>query len=172
MNYNWPQIAAAVYQACIGYDQYLPKLDADVARAWGRVFAFYGLSTEDLLAGVDKLYREKVSGFRPLPGDIAAAARGIREDRLARLPLPELDAHYERVMERIAPKVIELPEARPANVQIRYRRPKINPMLVPCSHCHAPEGRACRAGASALMQGTRFHPSRSDAASVSVGSTS
>ncbi len=165
MTYNWPQIAAAVYQACIGYDQYLPKLNADVARAWGRVFAFYGLSAEDLLAGVDKLYREKSSGFRPLPGDIAASARSIREDRLARLPLPELEAHYQKVVDRIAPRVIELHEARAAKkVEIKYERPRSNPLNVRCPYCNASIGRPCTSGALPMRQvGQRFHPSRIDA---------
>ena len=165
---NWPQIAAAVYQTCIGYDQYLPKLNADVARSWARVFAFYDLSQDDLAAGVDKLYRERGSGFRPLPGDIAAAARAIREDRLARLPLPALEAHYQRVVDRVAPRVIELPESRPANVTIKYHRPEHNPLLVACPHCHAPVGRPCTTGALALRHGSRVHPSRSDATMSAV----
>jgi len=163
MTMNWPQIAAGVYQACCTYDHYLQQLNAAVARSWGKVFASYDLSPDDLIAGVHKLYSERGSGFRPLPGDIAAAARAIREDRLARLPLPALEAHYQRVVDRVAPRVIELPESRPANVTIKYHRPERNPLLVACPHCHAPVGRPCTAGALALRHGSRVHPSRSDA---------
>lgn len=81
---NYSQIAAAVYQACCTYDQYLPALSPQVATSWGKPFAKYKLSPEDLLDGVDKVYAEHGSGYRPLPFDIAMAARAIRAERTER----------------------------------------------------------------------------------------
>lgn len=93
MNLNYSQMAAAVYQACTGYDQYLPQLSEQVAKSWGKTFAHYKLSIEDLMDGVDKVYQEHGSGYRPLPYDIAMAARAIRRDRDAKTgPTPEYEA--------------------------------------------------------------------------------
>lgn len=78
---NYAQIAAAVYQACNHFDPYLPPLSADLARAWGRQFEKYRLTVEDLLAGVDKVYEDNGSGYRPLPKDISDAARFLRDKR-------------------------------------------------------------------------------------------
>jgi hypothetical protein len=90
--FNYPQIAAAVYQSCTTYDQYLPQLAPDVAKSWAKVFRHSGLSVEDLLAGVDKVYLENGAGYRPLPADIARAGRAIREDRAQREGWAELEA--------------------------------------------------------------------------------
>lgn len=95
MNATPAQIAAAVYQACTTYDQYLPQLSPDVARSWSKVFLYYNLSVEDLLEGVDKVYTERGAGYRPLPADIAQAAKAIRSDRAQREGWPELEARQE-----------------------------------------------------------------------------
>jgi hypothetical protein len=94
MTLNWPQIAAAVYQACTTYDQYLPQLSADVARSWAKTFAYYDLTAATLLAGVDRVYAAHGAGYRPLPADIARAARDIRKDRAERETPSELDARH------------------------------------------------------------------------------
>jgi hypothetical protein len=93
---NYSQIAAAVYHACCTYDQYLPALSPDVAMSWGKTFKHYKLSAEELLEGVDKAYQEHGSGYRPLPYDIAMAARAIRRERDAKTgPTPEYEERCE-----------------------------------------------------------------------------
>lgn len=106
MTENYPAIAAAVYQACNHFDPYLPPLSEDLARAWGRLFERHRLSTADLLAGVDKVYDEHSSGYRPLPKDIVDAARAIRRERDAHAgPSPEYEALCESKQGPDAPEV-------------------------------------------------------------------
>ena len=81
MTANYAQAAALVYQRCNHFDPYLPPLNEDLARAWGSQFERHRLTLNDLLAGVDRVYDQHGSGYRPLPADITAAARAIRRDR-------------------------------------------------------------------------------------------
>lgn len=104
---NWAQVAAAVWQACSHVDPYLPKLSEDMARAWGRQFATAGLEIGDLLAGVDRAYRDNGSGFRPLPKDILDAARAARRDRRAAWTDADL-AEYEARCDAKAGVVVTL----------------------------------------------------------------
>lgn len=94
---NYSQIAAAVYQACCTYDQYLPALSPEVAKSWGKPFEQYKLSVADLLKGVDKVYAEHGSGYRPLPYDIVQAARAIRRDRTERESTEEREEREARI---------------------------------------------------------------------------
>lgn len=105
MTLNDAQIAAAIYQACTTYDQYLPQLSPEVARSWSKVFCYSGLSTADLLAGVDKVYLDNGSGYRPLPADIARAGRVIREDRVQREDRGQLEARQEANSVKVADEV-------------------------------------------------------------------
>lgn len=90
---NYAQIAAVVYQACNAYDPYLPPLSEELARAWGKQFEKFKLSADLLLRGVDRVYEEHGSGYRPLPKDISDAARAIRRDEDARSgPTAEYEA--------------------------------------------------------------------------------
>lgn len=98
---NYAQIAAAVYQACCTYDQYLPALSPEVAKSWGKPFAQYKLSAEDLLDGVDKVYAEHGSGYRPLPYDITMAARAIRRERAERESTEERHEREARLDARV-----------------------------------------------------------------------
>lgn len=84
---NYAQVAAAVYQACNHYDPYLTPLSVDLAKAWGRQFENYGFSVDELLSGVDRIYRDNGSGYRPLPKDICDAARAVRKDSFESAPL-------------------------------------------------------------------------------------
>jgi hypothetical protein len=81
---NYPEIAAAVYQSCNHFDPYLPPLSADLARAWGKLFAKHALDERDLLAGVEAVYDQHGNGYRPMPADIISAARAIRRERAER----------------------------------------------------------------------------------------
>lgn len=105
MTLNHAQIAAAVYQACTTYDQYLPQLSPEVARSWSKVFAYYNLEAEDLLAAVDKVYTENGAGYRPLPADIAKAAREIRKERAEREGWTELEARQDALSCKAAEEV-------------------------------------------------------------------
>jgi hypothetical protein len=86
---NYQQIAAGVYQRCNHFDPYLPPLSTDLARAWGGQFEKHRLTADDLLAGVDQLYDEHGSGFRPLAKDITDSARRIRRDRAERVAIED-----------------------------------------------------------------------------------
>src|ERR1700756_342896 len=133
MRPNYPQVAAAVYQACTQYDQYLPQLNSDVATAWAKVFAYYNLSPEDLLAGVDAIYRENGSGYRPLPGDIAKAAREIRQDRWQRTDEAQRSLREQRIDAKLAGVVAELAAGKGIpDDDVKYRRPTHNPLSVDC----------------------------------------
>lgn len=77
---NYSQIAAAVYQACNAFDPYMPPLSIEMANAWGRTFKKHQLTLEQLVKGVDRVYEEHGSGYRPLPKDIVDAARTIRRE--------------------------------------------------------------------------------------------
>ena len=92
---NYPQVAAAVYQVCTTYDQYLPQLSADVARSWAKVFAYYALTAEELIEGVDRLYADQGAGYRPLPADIAKCARALRREHAEREGWAELEARQD-----------------------------------------------------------------------------
>jgi hypothetical protein len=102
MTLNDTQVAAAVYQACTTYDQFLPQLSKDVARSWAKVFAYYRLTPDELIAGVDKVYLDHGSGYRPLPADIANAARQLRRDRSERESDAERRAREDRIDQRVA----------------------------------------------------------------------
>lgn len=84
---NYAQIAAAVYQRCNHFDPYLPALTADLARAWGALFAKHKLDQADLLAAVEVVYDENGRGYRPMVADIVKAARSIRRERYERSDL-------------------------------------------------------------------------------------
>jgi hypothetical protein len=102
MNLNDTQVAAAVYQACTTYDQFLPRLSPDVARSWAKVFTYHRLTPDELIAGVDKVYLDHGSGYRPLPADIANAARQLRRDRAERETEAERRAREDRIDQRVA----------------------------------------------------------------------
>lgn len=102
MTLTHAQIAAAIYQACTTYDQYLPQLSPDVARSWAKVFAYYNLDAEDLLAGVDRVYAGQGQGYRPLPADVAKAAREIRKERAEREGWTELEARQDANGRKVA----------------------------------------------------------------------
>lgn len=164
MNFNYPQIAAAVYQACTTYDQYLPQLSADVAKSWAKVFKHSQLSADDLLAGVDKVYIEEGRGYRPLPADIARAGRAIREERGMREPDSVREAREEMLDARVAECVAELAAAKSLPVDVKFERAASKPLLVRCPHCKAHRHQPCtsREGIP-LRREPRYHQSRVDA---------
>lgn len=167
MTYNYAQVAAAVYQACTTYDQYLPQLSADVSRSWAKVFAYYNLSAEDLLAGVDQLYCEKGAGYRPLPADIAKCARSIRDDRAMREGPAEIEAREQVIDARVAEVVAELAAGKDLPAEVKYQRPESNPLLVTCPHCKATRFMPCTSrDAIPLRREPRYHQQRVDRAKV------
>lgn len=169
MTYTHAQVAAAVYQACTTYDQYLPQLSPDVARSWSKVFAYYALSVEDLLAGVDQVYCDKGGGYRPLPADIAKAARGIRDDRAMREGPSEIEAREQVIDARVAEFVNELAAATELPDDVKYQRPESNPLLVSCPHCKASKFEPCTShDGIPLRREPRYHQQRVDAAKAAV----
>jgi hypothetical protein len=164
MNFNYPQIAAAVYQACTTYDQYLPQLSADVAKSWAKVFRHSRLSADDLLAGVDRVYVEHGAGYRPLPADIARAGRAIREDRAQREDREQLEQREQAIDARVAEHVAELAAAKELPADVKYERPGSNPLLVGCSHCKASRYQPCTThDGIPLRREPRYHQARVDA---------
>lgn len=165
---NYPQIAAAVYQVCTTYDQYLPQLSADVASSWAKVFAYYNLSAEDLLAGADAVYREQGRGYRPLPADIAKAARAVRDDRTARSD-DTYSVREQRIDAKLAQHISEVVAAKgiPGDDELRFARPTFNPLRVPCGFCKANVGWPCVDAYTKRRKGG-YHPSRMEAAKASA----
>lgn len=111
---NYPQMAALVYGKCAAYDPYLAEPSEETCLAWAEQFALYGLELADLMAGVTKVYTDHGSGYRPLPKDIADAARAVRADRAARQgPTPS----YEALCESKAADADELAAIRARRAQ-------------------------------------------------------
>lgn len=166
---NYPQIAAAVYQACTRYDQYLPALSVDVAQAWAKVFEKYQLSPEDLLEGVETLYSEKGHGYRPMPADIALAARNVRRDRAAKEPRAVSDARMAALAAKAAEDAEELAERKglPGLDKFR-RRPPPAALKVRCPWCKANIGNRCVVPNTNERPAGGFHTSRIEAASVTA----
>ncbi|MCG7592415.1 hypothetical protein [Mycobacterium sp. PSTR-4-N] len=164
---NYPQIAAAVYQACTTYDQYLPQLSEDVARAWAKTFARFGLTAEQLIRGVDAVYAERGNGYRPLPADIAQAARAIRQDERMREPAAVRDRRMEGLAAKAAEDVVALAERKgvPATTTTFERR-GINPASrVKCPWCHAGPGQPCVIPITHKpLRRRQFHDARIEAA--------
>jgi hypothetical protein len=172
MNANYPQIAAAVYQACTTYDQYLPQLSPDLARSWAKVFARFGLTAEQLIKGVDAVYATKGNGYRPLPADIAEAARSIRQSEA----MAESDAQREARQEALSAKAVEdaaaLAERKGIPPAEKYHRPapgEHGPARVRCPWCHAGPGQPCVVPrTNKRLTQTRHHPSRIEAAEANA----
>jgi len=83
---NDSQIGALVLAKCAAHDPWFPNGGEAMALAWGTVFARHKLALDDLLAAVEVAYGANGAGFKPLPADIAKAAREIRRDRAEREP--------------------------------------------------------------------------------------
>jgi hypothetical protein len=77
-------VAAAVLAKCASKDPFFPKPSAALALGWGEEFACWNLTTEQLIAGVTRAYRDNGAGFRPLPKDIVDAARTVRREEDAK----------------------------------------------------------------------------------------
>jgi hypothetical protein len=168
MTPNYTQIAGVVYQAATTYDQFLPPLQEPVARSWAKVFAHHQLSLEDLLAGVDKVYLEHGSGYRPLPADIADAARALRQNRAMREPEHTSSQRELANAAKLAREILSLAETKtiPNDDDLKIRRPTVNPLRVVCTYCHAPVARPCvrTATKQPMRLGPRYHPARIEAA--------
>lgn len=170
MTFNYPQIAAAVYQACTGYDQYLPQLSEDVARAWAKVFQRYGLTADDLIAGVDAVYAIRGSGYRPLPADIAEAARSIRQAKAMQEPESVRTARQEALAAKAAEDVAALAERKGLPGPVKFKRPtaeRRRDLSVRCPWCRAAVGVRCVNQATRLPR-LEVHPSRREAAQEAV----
>lgn len=184
----YPAVAMGVYQACSNYDQYLPEATEPVMRAWAKVFHRYQLTAEDLTAAVDKLYAENGSGWRPLPADIAQAARAIRQERnQSGTPMSHEDG---QLVPAISPKPTDEERERSARARVdailELARQKqldaadgsagsdvfvgYNPLSVSCDHCSVPAGSHCVVpGSDQRLTKRRYHPSREDKARAEAG---
>jgi hypothetical protein len=167
---NYQQIAAAVYQRCNHFDPYLPPLSADLARAWGTLFEHHRLSPDDLLAGVDAVYDQHGSGYRPLPADIISAARALRQDRAMRQPLRAIEASTD--VDSGDGRLAALLAAAKIGHHHNEPPPARGPRSVPCRHCGAEPGRRCtvRGSSDPLTRPPYYHPSRIEAAEGSADS--
>ncbi|URM86522.1 hypothetical protein PBI_HILLTOPFARM_81 [Mycobacterium phage Hilltopfarm] len=182
---QYPPIAMAVYQACLNYDPYLPESREAMVRAWAKVFFRFQLTLNDLTAAVDKLYAERESGFKPLPADIANAARALRHDRRQREEVtaasrPALTdeeaeraarARIEAIKALAAEKKLEL-EEKPAQIGSAGSATHLggNPLAIACSWCRASAGSPCVSPATGLrLTQTPYHPARVEAAKKLVG---
>jgi len=166
MNINYAQIAAAAYQTCITYDQYLPPLSPDLARSWGRVFAAHNFTAEQVIDGVHALYAEKGNGYRPLPADIAQAASMIRRTQNMSETREQREARQEALSAKAAEDIEALARRKgiPADVPIKFQRRGQGPKAVACPWCHAGVGRPCVVPGSEDVLRSGVHPSREDAA--------
>lgn len=167
---NYDQIAAGVYQACTAYDQYLPALSVDVAKAWARAFQKYNLSARDLLAGVDQLYAERGSGYRPLPADITQAARLIRKERTEREPAAALSARQEALAVKAREDAEDLAIRKGiTNLDPPKFQRKANPYLgvaCPFVGCRAAVGQHCTNRMTGRRPAGGTHPSRIELATT------
>ncbi len=164
MTDRYPQIAAVIYQACATYDPYMPALNPDTAKSWAEAFRHYRLPVDDLLAAVNKLYRERGNNqrgeqFRIMVGDICQAARGIRQDRFDRQSLAAIENHSAVVDARIEPLIMELAESKNVDGHqgAAYLRRQPNPLIVSCPRCHATIGSRCTSGGLTMQA---FHERR------------
>jgi hypothetical protein len=174
---NYQQIAAGVYQRCNHFDPYLPPLSADLARAWGSLFAKHRLSQDDLLAAVDTVYDTHGGGYRPMPADIAATARAIRQDRYDRSDIHQRGA-YEAIGDakasaHLTALVTQLADRKtipdePREFVRRSHGELPTPLSVPCPYCHVGPGRWCVAQSTGqpMRHGSGYHPGRADAAAA------
>ncbi|UBV14845.1 hypothetical protein [Mycolicibacterium fortuitum] len=169
---DYPAMAAGIYQACTAYDQYLPTLTDPVAMAWAKVFQRYNLGPDELMAAVDKLYAERGSGWRPLPGDIAQTARALRTERADSqvTVTPALTgaeeqraaaARLEAMKALAAEKALESAEPAAASPAGSNPYSAVNPLSVSCDHCRAAIGAPCMvAGTNQRLTKTPYHDSR------------
>lgn len=164
MTDRYPQIAAAIYQACATYDPYMPALNADTAKSWAQAFRHYQLPVDDLLAAVNKLYRERGNNqrgeqFRIMVGDICQAARGIRQDKFDRQTLAAIENYNAVVDARIEPFIVELADSKTVNRHqgAAYLRRQPNPLIVSCPRCRATIGSRCTSGGLTMQA---FHECR------------
>lgn len=170
MNYNYPQVAAAVYQACTTYDQYLPALSADVAKAWAKTFAVYALSPEDLISGVDAVYAERGLGYRPLPADIAQAARALRRERAEREDRAASAARQEALSAKAAEDAEALAERKGLPGPVKFkRRPRAAALNYPCPWCKAAVGSKCVVPMTNEHPAGGIHPMRIELATEMAG---
>lgn len=167
MNINYAQIAAAAYQTCITYDQYLPPLSPDLARSWGRVFEAHSFKAEHVIDGVHALYAEKGNGYRPLPADIAQAASAVRRNQNMSESREEREARQEALSAKakVDPEIAQLAERLSLPVEPKYKRGGPNsPKSIACPWCKAQTGQPCVEPSSGKpLTRTPYHPARTEA---------
>lgn len=81
---DYQQTAALALAKCASYDPWFPKASEALVKSWSRQLERFQLHVQDVLDGVDKMYADNGSGFRPLPKDLTDAARAVRRDRTER----------------------------------------------------------------------------------------
>ena len=96
-------------------------------------------------------HRRECPGVWLEPGHIHGRVRAIQRDRRERMTLDELRAEQDRYDARLAPKLLELAEAKTIpddDVPLRYTRPSADPataqpLSVPCTWCKAAVAQRC-----------------------------
>lgn len=101
------------------------------------------------------------------PGHIVAGVRAIRHDRFQRQSLDEIEAYNDEMDARLSPKIAELADRKTIpDDDLKFTRPNVNPLRVPCPYCHATPGRWCATQSTGqpMRHGQGYHPSHIAAA--------
>jgi hypothetical protein len=171
MTHPNPEASARKVLAKItSYDQWFAKPGVSIVAAWAKQIAATNLTDDELLDGVDEVYRVKEGGFRPLPADVLNAARRLRKERFDALPLAEQEAI--RDAERLAIDAeLEAVEATTPPPKLAHRlpdNPAKGPRWVRCHYCGAYPGNRCynRGRPELVLAG--YHPARTEACKPTV----
>lgn len=131
--------------------------------AWSEVVDQYGLSKDDMLAGVRAHYAANDANSL-LVGDLLYHARLHRKDRTEREDSATQAARMVAHEVKAAPEIAALAASKSVEEALKYRRPTRNPLLVPCPHppCHAGKGMHCKTPTGEWLRRAegRCHPTR------------
>ncbi|WP_280475467.1 hypothetical protein [Nocardia asiatica] len=83
---DYKRAAALVLAKCATKDLWFPNVGETTILGWAEVFAESGLTTDELLDGVERAYNKAEEGYRPLPASIVNHARAAYFDALRELP--------------------------------------------------------------------------------------
>lgn len=83
---NYKSAATLVLAKCATKDLWFPNIGEAAILGWAEVFADSGLTTDELIDGVDRAYAKAEEGYRPLPAGIVTHARAAYFDALRELP--------------------------------------------------------------------------------------
>jgi hypothetical protein len=158
-----PEVSARKVLAKItSYDQWFAKPGVSIVAAWAKQIAATNLTDEELLDGVDEVYRIKEGGFRPLPADVLNAARRLRKERFDALPMAEQEAIRDAERLAIDANLAEVEEATPLPMLAHQipDNPAKGPRWVRCDYCGANAGDRCYNKGRPELILAGYHPAR------------